>query len=76
MAPFPWVKVLALMAAFVSQMTADFGLSSYVGYMVASLHVVDGKDSAGETWSGVEMWSRVKMFPSKFGDLCMYSLFI
>lgn len=49
MAPFPWVKMLALMTSSVSQVTANYGLTSYVGYMVAFLQIGgDDKDNAGE----------------------------
>lgn len=53
MAPFPWVKMLALMACLVSQETASYGPTSYMGYMVSHLQVVDDKDTAGERYPRV-----------------------
>lgn len=47
MAAFPWVKMMVLLTVFVSHWIVNYGTTSYLGYMVQHLNIVDDKDKAG-----------------------------
>lgn len=53
MAAFPWVKMMVLLTVFVSHWIVNYGTTSYLGYMVQHLNIVDDKDKAGKTHTRV-----------------------
>lgn len=48
MAPFPVLPVMVLVVSLLSAWIVELSLSSYAGYMVEFVGIVEDKDEAGE----------------------------